>query len=122
MSGNSGAIARQAEQAVLERVALAIQNELPALNVEMVMSEEGGRMYRLSHPTYLEEPIYLHVQASAFGKVIAAKVLEGKGIMPEAKAGANFCEAQAHKGGGRGICGHVLDNRGQCGMARMHVE
>lgn len=80
MSTTTNEVARRAEQAVLERVAAAIQNELPMLRVEPIMSEQGSRMYRISHPTYMEEGVYIYVQASAFGAVTAAKVLEGKGI------------------------------------------
>lgn len=71
--------AQAAEQAVLERVAAALEAALPEADIELIMSEERGRMHRLTLPG-LEEPLYIHVQASAFGKVIAAKVLEQKGV------------------------------------------
>lgn len=71
--------AQAAEQAVLERVAAALEAALPEADIELIMSEECGRMHRLTLPG-LEEPLYIHVQASAFGRVIAAKVLEQKGV------------------------------------------
>lgn len=78
-------VAQAAEQAVLERVAAALEAALPEADVELIMSEERGRMHRVIVPG-LEEPVYVHVQASAFGKLIAAKVLEGKGVSTTAKA------------------------------------
>lgn len=79
-------VAREAEAAVLERVAAALEAALPDLMVELVMTEDGSRMHRLSHKD-LASDVYVYVQASAFGPVVAAKVLEGKGVRVAEVAG-----------------------------------
>lgn len=58
------AIGERAQRAVLERVAHAIENELPMLATELILSGDTERMHRISHPTYMDEPVYLRVTAS----------------------------------------------------------
>lgn len=77
MIGNSGKVAEAAEKAVLERVADALENALEGFTIELIMTEEKGRMHRITGPG-LKEAVYVHVQASAFGALTASKVLEGK--------------------------------------------
>lgn len=115
MNRGTARVAREAEAAVLERVAAALEAALPELTIELVLSDDKERMHRLTHAD-LDSPVYVYVQASAFGPLTAEKVLQGKGIAPK------HCAKMAHVGTGRGICDHPLDDRGQCGMARMHVE
>lgn len=58
------AIGERAQRAVLERVASALENEMPMLHTELILSGDTERMHRISHPTYMDEPVYLRVTAS----------------------------------------------------------
>lgn len=129
-------VAREAEDAVLERVAAALEAALPELTIELIHSEQGARMHRLSHEG-LASPVYIYVQASAFGAVTAAKVLQGKGVLPEAHVGPHGgrvltetevaaakaldkdpCKAGNTKGV---VCGGTLDQNGTCDREATHA-
>lgn len=67
-------IGTRAEQAILERVAAALENEMPMLRVEVVLTETYSRIHRISHPTYLDKPVYLRVTAHAIDADEASKM------------------------------------------------
>lgn len=110
-------LGQQAEQAILERVAAAIENELPMLTTEVVLTDTYERVHRVSHPTYLDEPVYLRVTAHAIGAAQARRMFPtDAGLRQE-----RHCKQEAHKGEGRDACGQLLDGNGQCGRANLHT-
>lgn len=57
----SEVMARRATEAVLERVASSLDHEMPMIRQELILSGTGQRIYRLSHPTALDEDLYVRV-------------------------------------------------------------
>lgn len=119
MSTQTEAVGQRAVRAVLERVASSIENELPTVDPDLIMSGEGTRMHRLEH-NELDEPVYVLVTARALTTAEARRFMPGGDGDTDTKPRPR-CEQDAHQGFGRGPCGQPLDSRGQCGRANMHT-
>lgn len=78
------ALMLRAAQAVLERVTSAIENELPNMMLETVLSGDTERMVRVSHPTAMDEPVYVRVTAHGLNTIEARRLF---GDDPDYKGG-----------------------------------
>lgn len=82
----------RAAQAVLERVTSAIENELPYMMLETVISGETERMVRVSHSTAMDEPVYVRVTAHGLTTREARRMFPDD---PDTKVAALKAEARA---------------------------
>lgn len=130
------AIGERAQRGVLERVAAAIENELGITHdVELVLSGETDRMHRVSHPMYMDEPVYLRVTASWLPADEARRLFPDD---TDTKIAAMRAEPQAIRNGFTGgeakdpepckagntkgnVCGGTISEDGTCDRAFTHA-
>lgn len=71
-------LARKLTEGVLERAVHNIEANLTPVYefmVELVVSTTGSRMYRVSHPTQLDEPLYVRVGVDVMDRIEAREYL-----------------------------------------------
>lgn len=73
----SEVISKRAVRAIVERVASSLDHELPMLRQELILSGDGSRIYRLSHPTALDEDVYVVVTARAMDRTEVMDYMPG---------------------------------------------
>lgn len=74
MNSQQTAIGKRAAEAVLTRVASAIENEMPDLSPDLVFSSEDMRMHRLEG---MEEPVYVMVTVHVLSATEARRYFPG---------------------------------------------
>lgn len=72
-------IGKRATRSILAHVAASIETELPMVIIELIMEtfdqEGGARMYRLSHTTFMEKPVYVVVTAEVLDENGAQRII-----------------------------------------------